>query len=107
MFTGSTATGRKVAALAAQRLKDSAMELGRKNPLLVLPDASLPGRAVPGAVRGITSSSGQLCISIERVYVHAAVYDVFAARLAESLRAVRLGPSLTFLEDMGSLGIDA
>ena len=102
MFTGSTATGRKVAALAAERLKDSSMELGGKNALLVLPDASLR-RAVPGAVRGITSNSGQLCISIERVYVHAAVYDVFAARLAESLRAVRLGPSLTFLEDMGSL----
>ena len=102
MFTGSTATGRKVAALAAERLKDSSMELGGKNALLVLPDASLR-RAVPGAVRGITSNSGQLCISIERVYVHAAVYDVFAARLAESLRAVRLGPSLTFLDDMGSL----
>jgi len=102
MFTGSTATGRKVAALAAERLKDSSMELGGKNALLVLPDASLR-RAVPGAVRGITSNGGQLCISIERVYVHAAVYDVFAARLAESLRAVRLGSSLTFLEDMGSL----
>ena len=102
MFTGSTATGRKVAALAAERLKDSSMELGGKNALLVLPDANLR-RAVPGAVRGITSNGGQLCISIERVYVHAAVYDVFAARLAESLRAVRLGASLTFLEDMGSL----
>ena len=81
------------------------MELGGKNALLVLPDASLR-RAVPGAVRGITSSSGQLCVSIERIYVHAAVYDVFAARLAESLRAVRLGTSLTFLDDMGSL-VDA
>jgi len=105
MFTGSTSTGRKVAALAAERLKDSSMELGGKNALLVLPDASLR-RAVLGAVRGITSNSGQLCISIERVYVHTAVYDVFAARLAESLRAVRLGPSLTFLDDMGSL-VDA
>ena len=102
MFTGSTATGRKVAAMAAERLKDSSMELGGKNALLVLPDASLR-RAVPGALRGITTSTGQLCISIERVYVHAAVYDVFATRLAESLRAVRLGASLTFLEDVGSL----
>ena len=102
MFTGSTAIGRMVAALAAERLKDSSMELGGKNALLVLPDANLR-RAVPGAVRGITSSGGQLCISIERVYVHAAVYDAFATRLAESLRAVRLGAGLTFLEDMGSL----
>ena len=105
MLTGSTATGRKVAALAAERLKDSSMELGGKNALLVLPDASLR-RAVPGTVCGITSSSGQLCVSIERVYVHAAVYDVFAARLAESLRAVKMGASLTFLDDMGSL-VDA
>ena len=105
MFTGSTATGRLLAATAAARLKDNSMELGGKNALLVLPDARLR-RAVPGAVRGITSSSGQLCVSIERIYVHAAVYDVFAARLAESLRAVRLGASLTFLDDMGSL-VDA
>ena len=102
MFTGSTATGRIVAAQAAQRLKDCSMELGGKNALLVLPDASL-GRAVAGAVRGITANSGQLCISIERVYVHEAIYDAFAPRLAEALRAVRLGASLTFADDMGSL----
>ena len=105
MFTGSTATGRKVAAMAAAHLKDNSMELGGKNAMLVLPDASLR-RAVPGAVRGIISGSGQLCVSNERIYVHAAVYDVFAARLAASLRAVRLGASLSFLEDMGSL-VDA
>ena len=73
-----------------------------RTPCSCCPTPSLR-RAVPGAVRGITSNSGQLCVSIERVYVHAAVYDAFAARLAESLRAVRLGASLTFLEDMGSL----
>ena len=102
MFTGSTATGAKVAAQSAAALIDCSMELGGKNPLLVLEDASLR-RAVPGAVRGITSNSGQLCISIERIYVHDAVYDEFTGRLAEALRGVRLGPSLTFDEDMGSL----
>ena len=102
MFTGSTATGAKVAGQAAAALIDCSMELGGKNPLLVLEDASLR-RAVPGAVRGITSNSGQLCISIERIYVHDAVYDEFTGRLAEALRGVRLGPSLTFDEDMGSL----
>ena len=102
MFTGSTATGRKVAAQCGERLKDCSMELGGKNALLVLPDAPL-WRAVPGAVQGITSNSGQLCISIERVYVHDAVYDAFVPRLAEALRAVRLGSSLTFADDMGSL----
>jgi succinate-semialdehyde dehydrogenase / glutarate-semialdehyde dehydrogenase len=102
MFTGSTATGAKVAAQAAAALIDCSMELGGKNPLLVLEDASLR-RAVPGAVRGVTSNSGQLCISIERIYVHDTVYDDFTGRLAEALGGLRLGSSLTFDEDMGSL----
>lgn len=102
MFTGSSATGRKVAARCAARLKDCSMELGGKNALLVLPDAAL-WRAVPGAANGVTSNSGQLCIGIERIYVHDAVYDAFVPRLAEALRAVRLGPALTFAADMGSL----
>ena len=102
MFTGSTATGAKVAGQAAAALIDCSMELGGKNPLLVLEDAGLR-RAVPGAARGITSNSGQLCISIERIYVHDAVYDEFTTRLAGALRSLRLGASLTFDEDMGSL----
>ena len=102
MFTGSTATGRKVAARCGERLLDCSMELGGKNALLVLPDASLR-RAVPGASQGITASGGQLCVSIERLYVHDAVYDTFVPRLTESLRAVTMGSSLTFADDMGSL----
>jgi len=101
-FTGSTATGRIVAAQAASRITDCAMELGGKNPLLVLPDARL-GPAVRGATNGICSSAGQLCVSIERVYVHDAVYDTFVPRLAESLRNVRLGAQLDFSVDMGCL----
>ena len=102
MFTGSTATGRKVAAQCGERLMSCAMELGGKNALLVLPDAPL-WRAVPGAVQGIASNGGQLCISIERVYVHDAIYDTFVPRLAERLKALRLGASLTYADDMGSL----
>jgi succinate-semialdehyde dehydrogenase/glutarate-semialdehyde dehydrogenase len=102
MFTGSTATGRTVAAKCGERLKDCSMELGGKNALLVLPDAAL-WRAVPGTLQGVTSNSGQLCISTERVYVHDAIYDEFVPRLAEALRAVRLGASLTFADHMGSL----
>ena len=102
MFTGSTATGRIVAAQCGERLKDCSMELGGKNALLVLPDAAL-WRAVPGALQGITSNSGQLCISIERLYVHEAIYEAFVPRLAERLKGVRLGSSLTFADDMGSL----
>jgi succinate-semialdehyde dehydrogenase / glutarate-semialdehyde dehydrogenase len=102
MFTGSTATGKTVAARCGERLKDCSMELGGKNALLVLPDAAL-WRAVPGTVQGVTSNGGQLCVSIERIYVHDAIYDAFVPRLAEALRAVRLGSSLTFADDMGSL----
>ncbi len=102
MFTGSTTTGRKVAAQCGERLMGCAMELGGKNALLVLPDAPL-WRTVPGAVQGITSNGGQLCISIERVYVHDAIYDAFVGRLAERLKALRLGSSLTFADDVGSL----
>ena len=102
MFSGSTATGRVVAQQAAARLKDCSMELGGKNPLLVLPDARV-GDAVRGAVRGICSSSGQQCTSIERLYVHDNVYDAFTPRLAEALRNVRLGAGLDFSADMGSL----
>ncbi len=102
MFTGSTATGRIVAAQAAERLKDCSMELGGKNPLLVLPDARL-GTTVRGAVRGICSNAGQLCISIERLYVHTDIYDAFVPRLAQALGEVKLGAGLDFSADMGSL----
>jgi succinate-semialdehyde dehydrogenase/glutarate-semialdehyde dehydrogenase len=102
MFTGSTATGKIVAAQAAAQLKDCSMELGGKNPLLVLPDARLAA-TVRGAVRGVCANSGQLCISIERIYVHTDAYDAFVPRLAEALRDVRLGAALDFSVAMGSL----
>ena len=102
MFTGSTATGKICAAQAAAQLKDCSMELGGKNPLLVLPGARL-GATVRGAVRGICANSGQLCISIERLYVHTDLYDAFVPRLAQALRDVRLGAELDFGTDMGSL----
>jgi succinate-semialdehyde dehydrogenase/glutarate-semialdehyde dehydrogenase len=102
MFTGSTATGKIVAAQAAAQLKDCSMELGGKNPLLVLPDAGLRA-AVAGAVRGICANSGQLCISIERLYVHTDLYDAFVPSLSAALRDVRLGSALDFSVDMGSL----
>ena len=72
MFTGSTGVGRNVAKQAAERLIDCSMELGGKNALLVLDDADV-GKAVAGAVRAAFSNAGQLCISIERIYVPGAV----------------------------------
>ncbi|GAA0412855.1 succinic semialdehyde dehydrogenase [Streptomyces luteireticuli] len=101
-FTGSTRTGREVARTAAGRLVGSSLELGGKNAMLVLRDADVE-RAAAGAVRACFSSAGQLCISIERLYVHSSVADRFLERFAARTRAVRLGRSLSYGADMGSL----
>lgn len=101
-FTGSTATGRTVAASAAQRLIGYSLELGGKNSMYVAADADL-GRAVEGAVRACFSSAGQLCVSMERLILHDAVADEFTARFVEAVRAMRLGPDLEYGQDMGSL----
>ncbi|MET7637557.1 succinic semialdehyde dehydrogenase [Streptomyces sp. NPDC005438] len=101
-FTGSTATGRRVAQQAAARLVGCSLELGGKNAMIVLPDADLD-KAVAGAIRGSFSSAGQLCISIERLYVHQDIADRFLERLVERTRALRLGGALAYGSDMGSL----
>ena len=101
-FTGSTRTGREVAQGAAARLVGVSLELGGKNAMLVLEDADIE-KAAAGAVRACFSSAGQLCISIERLYVHETVADSFAERFAARTRAMRLGTSLAYGADMGSL----
>ena len=102
MFTGSTETGRTVAEQAGRRLIGASMELGGKNAMIVLADADLD-RAVEGAERALFSNAGQLCISIERVFVHEAIADEFTRRLAERARAMKLGADLAYGPDMGSL----
>ncbi|MFF0548158.1 succinic semialdehyde dehydrogenase [Streptomyces sp. NPDC004311] len=101
-FTGSTRTGREVAQGAAARLVGVSLELGGKNAMLVLHDADVE-KAAAGAVRACFSSAGQLCISIERLYVHASIADAFVERFAARTRAMRLGASLSYGADMGSL----
>ncbi|MBB5934732.1 succinic semialdehyde dehydrogenase [Streptomyces zagrosensis] len=101
-FTGSTPTGRQVAQGAAARLVGCSLELGGKNAMLVLRDADVD-KAAAGAVRGAFSSAGQLCISIERLYVHESVADAFVERFAARTRAMQLGADLAYGADMGSL----
>ncbi|MFF4657127.1 succinic semialdehyde dehydrogenase [Streptomyces sp. NPDC001381] len=101
-FTGSTRTGREVAQGAAARLIGASLELGGKNAMLVLDDADVE-KAAAGAVRACFSSAGQLCVSIERLYVHESVADAFIERFATRTRAMRLGNSLAYGADMGSL----
>ncbi|WP_030609854.1 succinic semialdehyde dehydrogenase [Streptomyces sclerotialus] len=101
-FTGSTRTGREVAQGAAARLVGCSLELGGKNAMLVLHDADVD-KAAAGAVRGCFSSAGQLCISIERLYVHESIADEFAERFVARVKAMRLGNALAYGADMGSL----
>ncbi|WP_265444532.1 succinic semialdehyde dehydrogenase [Flexivirga meconopsidis] len=102
MFTGSTAVGRTVAAQAGERLIDCSMELGGKNALLVLDDADVD-KAVAGAVRACFSNTGQLCISIERIYLPATLWEEFSAKFAQAARALTLSPALDYSGDIGSL----
>jgi acyl-CoA reductase-like NAD-dependent aldehyde dehydrogenase len=90
MFTGSTRTGRKVAAAAAERLIPCSLELGGKDPMIVLSDADLE-RAANLAVYYSMQNAGQTCISIERVYVEAPVYDEFVAKVSQKIGSLRVG----------------
>jgi acyl-CoA reductase-like NAD-dependent aldehyde dehydrogenase len=90
MFTGSTKTGRKVAEAAARRLIPASLELGGKDPMLVLSDADVE-RAANFATYYSMQNAGQTCISIERVYVEEPVYDEFVAKVSEKVRSLRVG----------------
>ena len=101
-FTGSTETGRRVAALAGENLVDCSLELGGKNPAIVCADAPLE-ETVTGLLRGSFANAGQLCISIERIYVEEPVYEEFLDRFVDRTAALDLGRSLAFDADVGSL----
>jgi acyl-CoA reductase-like NAD-dependent aldehyde dehydrogenase len=90
MFTGSTRTGKLVMKQAADTLTPVSLELGGKDPLIVLSDADLE-RAANAAVWSAFMNGGQTCISTERVYVEAPVYDEFVAKVTEKARALRQG----------------
>ncbi len=102
MFTGSTGVGRNVAKQAAERLIDCSMELGGKNALLVLDDAD-PAKAASGAVRAAFSNAGQLCISVERIYVPRSSWDAFVEQFVTATKSMKLSAALDYSADMGSL----
>ena len=101
-FTGSTATGRKIAEKAGRRLVGSSIELGGKNAMLVLDDVD-PEQAAADAAYACFSAMGQLCVGIERVYVHRAVADRFTRALVGRLETSTLGSGLDYSSDFGSL----
>ena len=102
MFTGSTEVGRSVAEQSGKNLIGASMELGGKNAMIVLDDANIQ-KAVEGAERALFSNAGQLCISIERLFVHEDVAAEFTRRLTERTGEMKLGTELTYGPDMGSL----
>src|SRR4051794_39828922 len=102
MFTGSTRTGRKVMQKAAETLTPVSLELGGKDPMIVLRDADLE-RAANSAVWNGFANGGQICISVERVYVEAPVYDDFVNKVVEKTRTLRQGEP----GGMGSVDVGA
>jgi acyl-CoA reductase-like NAD-dependent aldehyde dehydrogenase len=101
-FTGSVATGRKVATRAAARLIPAYLELGGKDPLIILAGADLD-LASDAALRGAVLSTGQACQSIERIYVEAAIHEDFLDRLVRKARAVRLNWPDIAVGDIGPI----
>ncbi|GHD83745.1 succinate-semialdehyde dehydrogenase/glutarate-semialdehyde dehydrogenase [Salinibacterium amurskyense] len=101
-FTGSTPTGTKVGKRAAGRLIGASLELGGKNPLLVLGDAD-PIQAAEDAVYACFASMGQLCVSIERIYVHKSIEAEFTRAFAERVKALSQTSALDYSGDVGSL----
>lgn len=99
-FTGSTRTGKAIARRAAERMIPYSLELGGKDPAIVLADADLD-RAAAGVAWGGLFNAGQVCISVERVYVEAPVYEEFVAKLTAIVGSLRLG------DDVGALATPA
>ncbi|MDM3975290.1 succinic semialdehyde dehydrogenase [Mycobacterium marseillense] len=101
-FTGSTAAGKRIAEAAARRLIGCTLELGGKNPMLVLEDADLD-KAAAGAVRACFSTAGQLCLSMERIYIADTVYDAYIDKLVDRTRKITLGSGLNWDYEVGTL----
>jgi acyl-CoA reductase-like NAD-dependent aldehyde dehydrogenase len=100
-FTGSVEVGKQVMRRAADRLIPVSLELGGKDPLIVLKDADLE-RAANACVWGSLMNSGQVCTSIERVYVEEPVYQTFVDKIVQKVRSLRQGPSNDEVE-LGSM----
>lgn len=100
-FTGSTRTGRKIMAQAAQYLVPVELELGGKDAMIVFDDVNLT-RAAAGAAWGALTATGQSCTSVERLYVQESIYEPFKAALLREVERVRQGPD----GDLGAMTTD-
>jgi succinate-semialdehyde dehydrogenase/glutarate-semialdehyde dehydrogenase len=101
-FTGSTETGRKVAQQVGERLVNASLELGGKNPMIVRADADLQ-RFLDIALSSCFTSAGQLCVSTERIYIDASIYETFKSEFVARVKEIKLGSYLGWGYDMGSI----
>jgi succinate-semialdehyde dehydrogenase/glutarate-semialdehyde dehydrogenase len=102
VFTGSVATGKRIAAVSAERLLPVVLELGGKDPMLVLDDADVDV-ASSAAVWGAFVNAGQACLSVERCYVHRSLYETFAKACAEKAKQLRIGNGMDPNTDVGPM----
>src|ERR1700722_20675935 len=102
IFTGSVETGRRVAEACGKRLIPTTLELGGKDPMIVLADADLDV-AASGAVWGSFTNCGQVCLSVERIFVEQAIAEKFATLCVEKTKKLRLGPGTDPATDVGPL----
>src|SRR5271165_1465015 len=102
VFTGSVATGKRIAAAAAERLLPVVLELGGKDPMLVLDDADVDV-ASSAAVWGAFVNAGQACLSVERCYVHRSLYDSFLKACSEKTQRLKVGNGEDRETDVGPL----
>ena len=101
-FTGSTRVGRVVASQVAGRLAGLSLELGGKNPFVVLDDVKIP-RTVDAVVRACFINAGQTCVGPERLIVADSIYEPFKRALIDRLQRMAVGPALSYADEMGSL----
>lgn len=104
-FTGSTATGSRIASSAAGRFIGATLELGGKSPNIVFEDANV-ANAATGVVAGIFAAAGQTCIAGSRVFAHRSVYDELLERVAERARSIRMGDPLDDATELGPLAFE-
>jgi len=102
VFTGSVRTGKRVAETAARKLLPVLLELGGKDPMLVLDDADLDV-ATSAALWGAFMNAGQTCLSVERCYVHRSLYEKFLAAVVEKTGKLRVGNGIDPETDMGPM----
>ncbi|KAL7947617.1 Aldehyde/histidinol dehydrogenase [Trichoderma barbatum] len=101
-FTGSTATGIKVLESSAPSLKKVTLELGGNDPAIICSDVDIPKVAAKAATKAFTNS-GQVCISIKRLYVHSSIYDEFMAELSKATKSLVVGNGMDESTNLGPI----